>query len=53
MELPADDDHRLVVHIPADDASAAALDRLTGRRSGALRAVSGCGPSAGQAHSSR
>ncbi|WP_438829324.1 hypothetical protein [Streptomyces luomodiensis] len=41
MELPADDDQRLVVHIPADDASAAALDRLTGRRSGALRAVSG------------
>ncbi|WP_268987087.1 hypothetical protein [Streptomyces hygroscopicus] len=28
-------------------------DRLTGRRSGALRAVSGCGPSAGQTHSSR
>ncbi|MFD8626263.1 hypothetical protein ACFV4E_20640 [Streptomyces hygroscopicus] len=41
------------MHIPADDASAAALDRLTGRRSGVLRAVSGCGPSAGQAHSSR
>ncbi|WP_413105380.1 helix-turn-helix domain-containing protein [Streptomyces sp. Inha503] len=41
LELPADDDQRLVVHIPADDASAAALDRLTGRRSGALRAVSG------------
>ncbi|WP_443072920.1 hypothetical protein [Streptomyces sp. S465] len=41
MELPADDDQRLVVHIPADDASAAALDRLTGRCSGALRAVSG------------
>ncbi|WP_236570112.1 MmyB family transcriptional regulator [Streptomyces mexicanus] len=38
-ELPADDDQHLVVHLPADDASAAALDRLTGRRSGAVRAV--------------
>lgn len=41
LELPADDDQRLVVHLPADDATAAALDRLTGRRPGALRAVSG------------
>ncbi|MER5183892.1 helix-turn-helix transcriptional regulator [Streptomyces sp. NPDC002896] len=39
LELPADDDQRLVVHLPADDATAAALDRLTGRRPGALRAV--------------
>jgi hypothetical protein len=39
LELPADDDQHLVVHLPADDASAAALDRLTGRRPGALRAV--------------
>ncbi|MDT0470791.1 helix-turn-helix domain-containing protein [Streptomyces sp. DSM 41014] len=39
LGLPADDDQHLVVHLPADDASAAALDRLTGRRPGALRAV--------------
>ncbi|MEU6419166.1 hypothetical protein [Streptomyces spiralis] len=30
-----------VVHIPAHDSSAAVLGRLTGRWSGALRAVSG------------
>ncbi|WP_031078840.1 helix-turn-helix domain-containing protein [Streptomyces sp. NRRL S-118] len=41
LELPGDVDLRLVVHLPADDATAAALDRLTGRRPGALRAVSG------------
>ncbi|WP_446038968.1 helix-turn-helix domain-containing protein [Streptomyces sp. SID1121] len=41
LELAADDDQRLVVHLPADEATAAALDRLTGRRPGALRAVSG------------
>ncbi|MET9432344.1 helix-turn-helix transcriptional regulator [Streptomyces sp. NPDC003036] len=41
LELPADDDQRLVVHLPADDATAAALDGLTGRRPGALRAVAG------------
>ncbi|WP_432116714.1 helix-turn-helix domain-containing protein [Streptomyces sp. bgisy032] len=29
----------LVVHLPADEATAAALDRLNGRRPGALRAV--------------
>ncbi|WFB06083.1 helix-turn-helix transcriptional regulator [Streptomyces sp. LX-29] len=39
LDLPTDDDQRLVVHLPADDAAAAALDRLTGRRPGALRAV--------------
>ncbi|MFI6688272.1 helix-turn-helix domain-containing protein [Streptomyces sp. NPDC050485] len=39
LELPADDDQRLIVHLPADEATAAALDRLTGRRPGALRAV--------------
>lgn len=39
LELPAEDDQRLVVHLPADDATAAALDRLTGKRPGALRAV--------------
>ncbi|PJE94721.1 transcriptional regulator [Streptomyces carminius] len=39
LELPADDDQRLIVHLPADEATAAVLDRLTGRRPGALRAV--------------
>jgi transcriptional regulator with XRE-family HTH domain len=39
LDLPADDDLRLVVHLPADAAAAAALDHLTGRRPGALRAV--------------
>ncbi|GAA1648179.1 helix-turn-helix transcriptional regulator [Actinoplanes couchii] len=39
LELPDADEQRLVVHLPADAATAAALDRLTGRRSGALRAV--------------
>jgi len=39
LELPADDDQRLVVHLPADEATSAALDRLTGRHPGALRAV--------------
>lgn len=32
-------DQRLVVHLPADDATAAALDALVGRRPGALRTV--------------
>ncbi|MGW4650035.1 helix-turn-helix domain-containing protein [Kitasatospora sp. NPDC004289] len=39
LDLPADDEQRLIVHLPADEATAAALDRLTGRRPGALRAV--------------
>ncbi|GLW69616.1 transcriptional regulator [Kitasatospora phosalacinea] len=39
LQLPADDDQRLLVHLPADPATAAALDRLTGRHPGALRAV--------------
>ncbi|MCX5211598.1 helix-turn-helix domain-containing protein [Kitasatospora sp. NBC_00240] len=39
LELAADDDQRLVVHLPADEATSAALDRLSGRRPGALRAV--------------
>ncbi|MFI1400015.1 helix-turn-helix transcriptional regulator [Streptomyces sp. NPDC020681] len=39
LELPADDDQRLLVHFPADDATSAALDRLNGRRPGGLRAV--------------
>lgn len=41
LELSADDDQRLLVHLPADPATAAALDRLVGRRPGGLRAVSG------------
>ncbi|MBL7500442.1 helix-turn-helix domain-containing protein [Frankia sp. CNm7] len=41
LELPVDDDQRLVVYLPADEATSAALDSLTGRRPGALRAVSG------------
>lgn len=41
LDLAADDDQRLIVHLPADAATSAALDRLTGRRPGALRAVSG------------
>ncbi|MGP4095545.1 helix-turn-helix domain-containing protein [Nonomuraea sp. KM90] len=32
-------EQRIVVYLPADPATAAALDRLTGRRPGALRAV--------------
>ena len=39
LDLPDADEQRLVVHLPADEATAAALDRLTGRRPGALRAV--------------
>ncbi|MGC2997447.1 helix-turn-helix domain-containing protein [Streptomyces sp. G35A] len=38
LALP-DDGQRVVVHLPADDATAAALDRLNGRRPGALFAV--------------
>lgn len=40
LTLP-DEGQRLLVHIPADEATATALDRLNGRRPGALRAVSG------------
>ncbi|WP_043620155.1 helix-turn-helix domain-containing protein [Nonomuraea candida] len=32
-------EERILVYLPADDATTAALDRLTGRRPGALRAV--------------
>lgn len=39
LELSADDDQRLVVHLPADAATAAALDGLTGPRSQPLRLV--------------
>ncbi|KAF4409651.1 MULTISPECIES: helix-turn-helix domain-containing protein [Streptomyces] len=41
LELPVDDDARLVVQLPADEATAAALDRLDGKRPGTLRAVPG------------
>ncbi|MBF6322280.1 helix-turn-helix transcriptional regulator [Nocardia cyriacigeorgica] len=41
LDLPADDDQQLIIYLPADDATAAALDALNGRRPGALRAVSG------------
>ena len=40
MDLPDDDEQRLVVYLPADDEAAAALDSLNGRRPGGLRAVS-------------
>jgi transcriptional regulator with XRE-family HTH domain len=39
LQLPDADDQRLVVYLPADDATGAALDRLTGRHPGGLRAV--------------
>jgi hypothetical protein len=41
LDLPTDDDQRLVVHLPADDATAAALDGLAHRRTDPLRVVSG------------
>ena len=39
LALPDADGQRLVVHLPADAATSDALDRLAGRRPGALRAV--------------
>jgi transcriptional regulator with XRE-family HTH domain len=39
LQLPDGDDQQLVVYVPADEASGAALDRLAGRRPGGLRAV--------------
>ncbi|MFK4222750.1 helix-turn-helix domain-containing protein [Streptomyces sp. NPDC019890] len=39
LELPVDDGQRLMVRLPADDATSAALDRLVGRRPGRLRAL--------------
>jgi transcriptional regulator with XRE-family HTH domain len=35
------DDQRLIAYLPADEASSAALDRLTGRHLGTLRVVNG------------
>lgn len=39
LALPDADGQRLVVHLPADQATSDALERLAGRRPGALRAV--------------
>ncbi|MFF3749856.1 helix-turn-helix domain-containing protein [Streptomyces sp. NPDC002018] len=41
LELPEAEGQRLLIHLPADEATATALDTLTGRRPGALRAVAG------------
>ncbi|MFI5757373.1 helix-turn-helix domain-containing protein [Streptomyces sp. NPDC051569] len=41
LDLPGAEGQRLVVHLPADDATSTALDALTGRRPGALRVVAG------------
>ncbi|OXR40803.1 hypothetical protein B7C42_07087 [Nocardia cerradoensis] len=41
LDLSADDDQYIQVQLPADEATAAALDALLGRRPGGLRAVSG------------
>jgi transcriptional regulator with XRE-family HTH domain len=41
LELPDADDQFLIIYLPADEATAIALDRLNGRQPGALRAVSG------------
>lgn len=41
LTLFADDDQQLIVHLPADPATAGALDRLGGRHHGMLRAVPG------------
>ncbi|WP_067896965.1 helix-turn-helix domain-containing protein [Nocardia vaccinii] len=39
LELSADDDEYIQIQLPADEATAAALDALLGRRPGGLRAV--------------
>jgi transcriptional regulator with XRE-family HTH domain len=41
LQLADRDDQRLVVYLPGDDATAVAFDQLSGRRPGALHAVSG------------
>lgn len=41
LELSADDDQRLIVHLPADAATSAALDRLNSHRPQPLRLVAG------------
>lgn len=40
LDLSADDDQHVLINLPADHATAAALDRLTGRHPGGLRSVS-------------
>ena len=40
LDLPDADRQRLVIYLPADNATAAGLDRLAGRQPGALRSVS-------------
>jgi transcriptional regulator with XRE-family HTH domain len=39
LQLPDADDQHLIVYLPADEATEAALDRMCGRRPGGLRAV--------------
>lgn len=39
LDLSADDDQQIIVHLPADEATATALDKLIGRRPGGLRAL--------------
>jgi hypothetical protein len=39
LQLPDPDEQRLLVWLPADDATSAALDQLNGRYPGALHAV--------------
>jgi transcriptional regulator with XRE-family HTH domain len=41
LELPDPDEQRLIVHLPADTLTAAALDQLTARQPNALRVVTG------------
>ncbi|MEU6823068.1 helix-turn-helix transcriptional regulator [Streptomyces atriruber] len=41
LALPDADPQRLIVYVPADAATSAALDRLTGRRPGGLHVVNG------------
>jgi hypothetical protein len=41
LELPADDDQRLIVHLPADAATSAALVRLNSESRTSLRLVTG------------
>ncbi|WP_433653066.1 helix-turn-helix transcriptional regulator [Micromonospora zamorensis] len=41
LELPADDDQRLIVHLPADTATSDALDRLNSQQPQPLRLVAG------------
>jgi transcriptional regulator with XRE-family HTH domain len=41
LDLPAEDDQRLMIYLPADPATSTALDELDRRRTPALRLVSG------------